>query len=149
MQISISGHHVSVTPALKQSIYDKLAKVERHFDHINSMQVILSLDNHHTEKTHKGQQNHKAEAILRVPGTEIFAHASEDDMYASIAKMADKLDRQIRRYKTKLKSHQATSLATSFAMDNDIKDKAETKKETLHEVDYEDESYTMDYPEAS
>lgn len=110
MQISIRGHHVSITPALEKSIHDKLAKVERHFDHINSLQVLLSLDNHHTEKTHKGQHNHKAEAILRVPGTELFAHASDDDMYTSIAKMADKLDRQIRKYKSKLKTHHAKPL---------------------------------------
>lgn len=110
MQISISGHHVSVTPALQASIHEKLAKVERHFDHINSMKVLLSLDNHHTEKTHKGQHNHKAEAILRVPGAELFAHASGDDMYSSIARMAEKLDRQIRKYKSKIKSHHAEPL---------------------------------------
>lgn len=111
MHISISGHHVSVTPALKKSIHDKLAKVSRHFDHINSIQVKLSLDNNHTESRHKGQQNHKAEVILRVPGNELFAHATDDDMYRSISKMADKLNRQIRRHKTKLRSHHATPLS--------------------------------------
>jgi putative sigma-54 modulation protein len=99
MQINISGHHVSVTPAMEASIHDKLARVERHFDHINSMHVVLSLDNHHTSCSHKGQYNHKAEAILRVPGAELFAQASADDMYASIAMLCEKLDRQILRHK--------------------------------------------------
>lgn len=105
MNVSISGHHVSITPAIEASVMEKLAKVERHFDQINSLQVMLSLDNHHSESSHKGQHNHKAEAILRVPGAEMFAQAAEDDMYSSIAKMAEKLDKQIRRYKNKLKAH--------------------------------------------
>jgi putative sigma-54 modulation protein len=101
MHIKISGHHVSVTPAMEASICDKLARVERHFDQINSMQVVLSLDNHHTSCSHKGQHNHKAEAILRVPGAELFAQASADDMYASISMLCEKLDRQILRHKAK------------------------------------------------
>lgn len=117
MQISISGHHVSITDAIEQHIHEKLAKVERHFDHINSLQVILSLDNHHSETTHKGQNNHKAEAILRVPGNEIFASSQADDMYQSISQMADRLDKQIRRYSKKLKNHKADSLSTSMSQE--------------------------------
>lgn len=69
MHIKISGHHITVTPAIEASILEKFARVERHFDHINSMQVVLSLDNHHSDCSHKGQLNHKAEAIcgFRVP----------------------------------------------------------------------------------
>ena len=40
----ISGHHVEVTQALKDYVHSKLEKVERHFDHITSMKVILSID---------------------------------------------------------------------------------------------------------
>lgn len=111
MQIKITGHHISITPALEKTVNDKLAKVARHFDHINSMQVKLSLDNHHSESTHKGQKNHKAEVILRVPGQEIFVHVTDDDMYQSINKVAKKLDRKIRKHKNKLKSHKATPLS--------------------------------------
>lgn len=99
MHIKISGHHITVTPAIEASIVEKFARVERHFDHINSMQVVLSLDNHHYDCSHKGQSNHKAEAILRVPGAELFAQACADDMYASIAMLSEKLDRQVKRYK--------------------------------------------------
>ena len=105
MQIKISGHHITVTPAIHASVLEKLARVERHFEQINSMQVVLSLDNHHTDCSHKGQQNHKAEAILRVPGAELFAQASADNMYASIAMLSEKLDRQLKRFKARQPRH--------------------------------------------
>lgn len=102
MNISISGHHISVSDAMKSAVMDKLEKVERHFDQIQSIKVILSLDNHRTEASHSGKNNHKAEAILRVSGQEMFVQAYDDDMYLAINAMADKLDRQVRKYKTKI-----------------------------------------------
>lgn len=102
MNISVSGHHVSITDAMKEAVMEKLSKVERHFDQVQSIKVILSLDNHHSETSHAGHQNHKAEAIMRVAGQEMFVSVSQDDMYQAINEMADKLDRQARKYKTKL-----------------------------------------------
>ena len=102
MNISISGHHISVTDAMKSAVMDKLEKVERHFDQIQSIKVILSLDNHRTEASHSGKNNHKAEAIMRVAGQEMFVQAYDDDMYLAINAMADKLDRQVRKYKTRI-----------------------------------------------
>ncbi|WP_019673878.1 ribosome hibernation-promoting factor, HPF/YfiA family [Psychrobacter lutiphocae] len=93
MNISISGHHITITDAMKDMVMDKLSKVERHFDQIQSIQVILSLNN--------GTKNHKAEAIMRVAGQEMFVQSYDDDMYKAIHDMADKLDRQIRKYKTR------------------------------------------------
>ncbi|WP_227429268.1 ribosome hibernation-promoting factor, HPF/YfiA family [Psychrobacter sp. I-STPA6b] len=101
MNISISGHHISVTDAMQQYVMDKLAKVERHLDQIQSIKVILSLDNHHSQSSHAGQNNHKAEALLRVSGQEMFVQAYDDDMYRAINEMAEKLDRQVRKYKTR------------------------------------------------
>ncbi|PIE47694.1 MAG: ribosomal subunit interface protein [Gammaproteobacteria bacterium] len=102
MNISISGHHVSITNGMRAAVMDKLSRVERRFDQIQSIKVILSLDNHHSETSHSGHQNHKAEAIMRVAGHEMFVSVSQDDMYQAINEMADKLDRQARKYKTKL-----------------------------------------------
>ena len=102
MNISISGHHISVTDAMKQAVAEKLEKVERHFDQIQSIKVMLSLDNNHTEAGHHGKNNHKAEAIMRVSGQEMFVQACDDDMYVAISQMADKLDRQVRKYKTRM-----------------------------------------------
>ncbi|WP_169392276.1 MULTISPECIES: ribosome hibernation-promoting factor, HPF/YfiA family [Psychrobacter] len=99
MNISISGHHISVTDAMNNAVREKLAKVERHFDQIQSIQVILSLDN--SGATDGGKKSHKAEAIMRVAGQEMFVQALDEDMYKAIGEMAEKLDRQVRKYKTK------------------------------------------------
>ncbi len=107
--ISISGHHVSVTPTMKQAVFDKLSKVERHFDQIQSIRVILSLDNHHSEASHAGHHNHKAEAIMRIAGQEMFVSVSHDDMYQAINEMAEKLDRQVRRYHKKVERQNRNS----------------------------------------
>lgn len=102
MNVSISGHHISVTDAMKAAVHEKLEKIERHFDQIQSIQVILSLDN--SGAGDGGQKSHKAEAIMRVSGKEMFVQALEDDMYKAINEMADKLDRQVRKYKTRQES---------------------------------------------
>lgn len=95
MQMTISGHHVEVTPALKEYVQSKLTRVERHFDHITSMHVILTIE----------KLAQKAEATIRIAGAELFANAESPDMYAAIDLLSDKLDRQIVRHKEKLKAH--------------------------------------------
>lgn len=102
MNISISGHHISVTDAMQAAVMEKLEKVGRHFDQIQSIKVILTLDNHHSEASHSGKNNHKAEAIMRVAGQEMFVQAADDDMYQAINAMSEKLVRQVRKYKTKI-----------------------------------------------
>lgn len=95
MHMTISGHHVEVTQALKDYVSTKLGKVERHFDQITSTQVILSVD----------KLVQKAEATIRAAGAEIFAIAEGTDMYAAIDELTDKLDRQIKKHKEKLQRH--------------------------------------------
>ena len=100
MNVTIRGHHITVTEAMNTAVHDKLTKIARHFDQIQSIQVILSLDN--SGASDGGQKSYKAEAIMRVSGNEMFVQALEDDMYKAINEMADKLDRQVRKYKTRL-----------------------------------------------
>lgn len=95
MQINISGHHIELTDALKGYVTDKLNRLARHFDHITSTQVTLSVE--------KNRQ--KAEATVRFSGGEIFADSIDQDMYAAIDLLVDKLDRQILRHKEKVKDH--------------------------------------------
>jgi putative sigma-54 modulation protein len=95
MQINITGHHVDLTEPLQEYVHAKFEKLERHFDNITNVQVTLSV-----EKT-----RHKAEANVHLSGKEIFASDEEEHMYAAIDGLSDKLDRQIIRYKEKLKSH--------------------------------------------
>ncbi len=102
MNVSISGHHITVTDAMNAAVSEKLEKIERHFDQIQSIQVILSLDN--SGASDGGQKSHKAEAIMRVSGKEMFVQAFDDDMYKAINDMSDKLERQVRKYKTRQES---------------------------------------------
>ena len=95
MQINLTGHHIDITDALREYVDTKFAKLERHFDHINNVHVILNV-----EKTIQ-----KAEATLHVKGGEIFADAEHEDMYAAIDGLINKLDRQVIKHKEKLKKH--------------------------------------------
>ncbi len=94
MQLSISGHHVDVTDALKSYVEEKLKKLERHYDHITNTHVILTVE----------KLEQRAEATVHISGAEVFADANCDDMYAAIDKLTDKLDRQILKHKEKLQA---------------------------------------------
>lgn len=95
MQINLSGHHVEITDSLRDYVDTKFTKLERHFDHINNVYVILNVE----------KLNQKAEATLHLDGGEVFANAEHRDMYAAIDSLIDKLDRQVIKHKEKLKSH--------------------------------------------
>lgn len=95
MQINLHGHHVELTDPLKTYVNEKFSRLARHFDHISSTQVTLSV-----EKTRQ-----KAEATIRFSGGEVFADSIEGDMYAAIDLLVDKLDRQILKHKEKIKAH--------------------------------------------
>lgn len=107
MQVNITGHHVEVTPALRHYVEDKLQRMERHFDHVIDCHVILTLE----------KLTHKAEATVHAGRKDIFADAAGPDMYAAIDGLADKLDRQVRRYKDKLKDHHKDGSARDAAAD--------------------------------
>lgn len=95
MQINLTGHHVDVTDALRTYVDEKIARLERHFDHVTNVHVILSVE----------KLDRKAEATVHVAGADVFADAVHQDMYAAIDALVDKLDRQVIRHKEKLKSH--------------------------------------------
>jgi len=95
MTMNITGHHIEVTPAIRDHVKLKLERVIRHFDHVTSVHVILSVD--------KLQQ--KAEVTLHVKGKDIYADATDTDLYAAIDLLADKLDRQVVKHKEKISDH--------------------------------------------
>ena len=95
MQINLSGHHVEITEALRENVNTKMAKLTRHFDHINNVHIVLTVE----------KSNQIAEASIHVSGTDIHAKAENADMYASIDNLVDKLDRQILKYKGKMNQH--------------------------------------------
>lgn len=95
MQVSITGHHVEVTEALKAYVEEKISKIKRHFDNVVDVHVILTVE--------KLQQ--KAEATVQISGAKLYAEDTQEDMYAAIDFMVDKLDRQIVKHKEKLQNH--------------------------------------------
>ena len=95
MQIILTGHHIDITASLRDYVNSKMERLERHFDHVTDMHVVLSVE----------KLRHRAEATVHVSGNNLFADATEEDMYAAIDALVDKLDRQVRRYKEKLTDH--------------------------------------------
>ena len=97
MRVHLSGHHVEVTPALRDYVEKKLSRVTRRFDRLIGVDCILSVE----------KLRHKAESKVAVSGTTIYADAVETDMYAAIDALADKLDRRVREHKERTCDHHA------------------------------------------
>ncbi len=95
MQIDITGHHIDITDSLRDYVNQKMERVERHFDIVSQAHVILSVE----------KQRQKAEATLMIKGSKVFADAVDEDMYAAIDSLIDKLDRQVKKHKEKLTNH--------------------------------------------
>lgn len=95
MNLNISGHHVDVTAPMRDYVKEKLKRVERHFDHLISAEVILSVE----------KLRQKAEATVHASGANLHAEAINGDMYAAIDLLMDKLDQQTRKHKEKLRNH--------------------------------------------
>ena len=95
MNLTISGHHLDVTPAIREHVEEKFAPIERHGDHITRADVTLVVEKHH----------HKAEANIHVAGADLFASSASDDMYTAIDSLAEKLDRQVIKQKEKRRGH--------------------------------------------
>ncbi len=95
MQLNLTGHHIDVTPAMRSYVSDKVERLARHFDHVTNIHVVLSVE----------KLRQKAEATLHVNGGNLFANAEDEDMYAAIDALADKLDRQIKKHKEKVTDH--------------------------------------------
>ena len=92
MQINISGHHVELSAALQEYIRNKMKRIERHFDHVMDVHVVLGVE----------RQLQKVEATIHVAGNNLHAESEHDDMYAAIDLLIDKLDRQVRKHKEKI-----------------------------------------------
>jgi putative sigma-54 modulation protein len=91
MNLNVSGHHLEVTPAIRGYVQGKLERVTRHFDHVIDAHVILSVD----------KLRQKAEVTLHVRGKDIHCACEEQDLYAAIDLLVDKLDRQVLKHKGK------------------------------------------------
>ncbi|HHJ20904.1 MAG TPA: ribosome-associated translation inhibitor RaiA [Gammaproteobacteria bacterium] len=95
MQLTLTGHHVDITESLRAYVQEKFSRLERHFDQVLDVHVILTVE----------KLRHKAEASLHVSGNKIYADAVEEDMYVALDGLIDKIDRQVVKHKEKLKNH--------------------------------------------
>jgi putative sigma-54 modulation protein len=98
MQIELTGNHVEITPALRQYVESKFERIERHFDNLIGIHVVLSVE----------KLRHKAEATVQAGRATVFADAVDEDMYAAVDSMLDKIDRQVKKHKEKITAHRAT-----------------------------------------
>jgi putative sigma-54 modulation protein len=110
MQITIQGHTVEVTPALRDYCTSKFERIARHFDHLHELSIVLGIE----------KVLHKAEATIqfagRKSGRKLHANATATDMYAAIDVLVDKLDKQVRKHKEKLTDHHAETVrATRYS----------------------------------
>lgn len=105
MNLTISGHHLEVTQALREHVTSKLDRVTRHFDQVVDMKVLLTLDN-----SKEKDKRQRAECTIHVKGNDIHAESAHEDLYAAIDELVDKLDRQINKHKEKLQAHDRDSV---------------------------------------
>ena len=109
MRIIVNGRNLEITDAIKAYVKEKIGKVLNHYDQIQMIEVVLSVI-----KNPSVNQNHTAEAVCRLSsGGSIVSEESAESMYASIDLLADKLNRQVIKYKDKnLKSAKSGSIRT-------------------------------------
>ena len=95
MNLHLSGHHVDVTPAMRDYVTTKFSRITRHFDQVIDINVILSVE----------KLKQKIEANVHLSGKDIFVECDDPDMYAAIDALVDKLDRQILKHKERQFEH--------------------------------------------
>jgi len=91
MNLNLTGHHIEVTPAIRDYVSTKLERITHHFDHVIDVNIILSVE----------KLQRKIEANVHVRGRDIFCESTDPDMYAAIDSLVDKLDRTILKHKEK------------------------------------------------
>lgn len=100
MNLTISGQHLEVTPAMRSYVTTKLDRVIRHFDQVVDVKVRLTVDNQ-KEK----ERRQRAECNIHVKGNDLFAESSHEDLYAAVDELVNKLDRQVVNHKERRQNH--------------------------------------------
>ena len=117
MNLNLTGHHLLITPAIREYVTSKLERVTRHFDHVIDVNLVLSVDKLRQQIT----------ANLHIRGKEIHAECVEADMYAAIDALADKLDRQVLRHKEKRNGSRHVPATIKRAADAPVPRKTRTR----------------------
>ncbi len=96
MQVIVTGRNIELTSALKDYVIDKLQRAQKHFDHELHCKALLSV-----AKNPSIAKSQTAEVTVQINGQVIRGEESTENMYASIDFVADKIERQLRKYKTR------------------------------------------------
>ena len=91
MNLHLTGHHVEITPAIREYVTTKLERINRHFDHVIDVNVVMTVE----------KLDQRIEANVHLSGKDIHVQSHDGDMYAAIDGLIDKLDRQVIRHKEK------------------------------------------------
>ena len=124
MNLTISGHHLEVTPALRNYVTTKLDRITRHFDQVVDVKVLLTV-----EKQKEKEKRQRAECNIHVKGNDLFAESAHSDLYAAVDELVDKLDRQVVRHKDRLPARPATSWWSAPSSRNKRLRRRPTKRE--------------------
>lgn len=92
MNIHLTGHHLDITPAIRDYTTGKFGKIKRHFDNVIDVNIVLSVE----------KLRQKAEATVHISGKDVFVECEDENLYAAIDALVDKLDRQVKKHKEKL-----------------------------------------------
>ena len=95
MKISITGRHVDITNALNSYIKTKFQKLKKYSENIINIHTILTVE----------KERMKAEATLKTKNGNLFAANEENNMYAAIDEIVEKLDRQLKKQKAKITNY--------------------------------------------
>ena len=119
MKFIISGKNITVTEGLKTAVQDKLSKLERYFTPDTEVVVTLSVE----------KERQKIEVTIPVKGNIIRSEQVSNDMYVSIDLVEEVIERQLRKYRTKLASKKM-NVAENFSeafIDSDADEDEEIK----------------------
>jgi len=95
MQITVTGRHMGVSESLESYCLKKVPRLQRFYDRVHAAEVIID--------GHNGK--HMAEIIVRAEGTPPFVASEEhEDAFAAVDLVLDKVERQIRRHKEKIRN---------------------------------------------
>lgn len=118
MKIDIVGRNVEVTPGLKAAVEEKIGKLEKYFNADTEAHVTLSVE----------KDRQKIEVTIPVKGNIIRSEQVSNDMYVSIDLVEEIIERQLKKYKTKIVDKQQSAGAFSKQyVENDYMDEEEVK----------------------
>ncbi len=118
MRFTITGKNIEVTEGLRSAIEEKIGKLDKYFSSEIQVTVTLSVE----------KERQKIEVTIPVKGSIIRAEEVSNDMYVSIDLVEEVIERQLRRYKTRIvESKQAASEFSKLYVENDYDDEPEIK----------------------